>query len=102
MPELVDELVLTPDQSRGLEEAAKFVDTARAELGESYLRYEEMRAAFEKAEANLRRVSARARQAEVQHRSIVQRISQVLQLPEGEWTYDQPKTRLVRKGASDV
>ncbi len=102
MSEPIDEMVLTPDQNRGLADAVRVVDLSRAEVGEAYLRYEEARAAYEKADAQLRRASTRARAAEQQHRAIVQRISQVLQLPEGEWNYDPAKTRLIRKVASDA
>lgn len=100
MPETADELVLTPDQNQGLADAAEVVDAARAVLGEAYLRYEEAKLAFERMQEDLKRKVAQARQAEGQHRAILQRISQALQLPDGEWVYDQSTTKLIRKGAS--
>lgn len=97
-----DVMPLAAQEAEALEAVGKAVDDARAELGEAYLRFEESRVAFERTRDRLEKAVVHARYAETQHEATMKGISQVLQLPPGEWIYDRSRTRLVRKGADDA
>lgn len=89
---------LAAGEAEALDAIARAVDLTRKELGEAYLRFEEIRVAYEAASSKLKGAAARARQAEVDHESTMQNIAKVLQLPPGQWVYDAANSRLIRKG----
>ena len=90
------------DEARiDIESAEGWVLTSMAALGQACLEHQEAKLRYDLAESNLRSRSATARQSEEQRAQVLSKIAELIDLGEGEWTYD-GNGKMVRKVNSNV
>ena len=87
---------LTEDQRLGIEKSNQWVSDAMAILGQTYLEYKEAQTLFERLQDKLHSCELAAREAEAQRAKVVGSIAQMLELRDGEWSYD-GDGKMVRK-----